>query len=163
MTFTCMNIWVNTCLIPFSFRILPTSELRWSKKYGRALSGTEMLAIMGLPMTRALADAVSLTPPAVGKIGSAAQAASTVLVFPLIAFLVRKMPDSGQGSLAGNGMDIQCIGFVLMAACPSCLRTKATLSTRQALICLDPIEKAGAFLLSYCVFLGRRKQWDLRR
>ena len=60
----------------FSQRSAITHVLRWSKKHGRPLTGTEMLSAMGLPVMPQIAKSIGLDQPDVSMLKSNAKASN---------------------------------------------------------------------------------------
>ena len=104
-------------------------SIRWSQKHRRSLFPTEMLAIMGLPISKKLADYCSSRVANVSMLSAASKAlgecsqrflykgwlTSTIPFHRLVLAkpVVFHVGTHGQVKVAGNGMCVCCVGFIL--------------------------------------------------
>ena len=97
---------------------------RWSKKHNRTLTGAEMLAVMGMPVVQSLADCVSCSVPNLGSLSRSAKA----MLFPTMVHRVLNGNCSFmtifflglEAQLSGNGMDVPCVGFMILCVELAC-------------------------------------------
>ena len=90
-------------------------EPRWSQKKQRPLTGLEMLAVMGLPVTSTLASYASTPQLHVDHL-SGNQKAPSMFVGQLSSMSAIFNLTAWQAAMAGNGMDVPCVGFMVIAA-----------------------------------------------
>ena len=113
-----------------------STHARWSKLHNRPLTGSEMLAAMGLPVAEELAKGIGVPQPNLSGLKSNAKAG------PRFHSLLSYEFVESQAFLAGNGMDIPCVGFALLCVTwrvsSDVWLVKRVVS--QALVCLQPIE-----------------------
>lgn len=144
----CFQTWFLFTSPPQQFKI--SALLRWSKKYNRPLVGAEMLSAMGLPVTRAVANGLGLSTPDVSMLKDRAKAGQEIGCRIVHGC---DMCCAVQAFLAGNGMDIPCVGFIILSVSPAWLVRfnphimPAVWNTymiwSQALICIEPINEDG--------------------
>ena len=83
--------------------------LRWNKKLNRPLTSDEMLGCMGMPVTNKMAEWAGLVRPVdLSMLSKHAKA-----IQPWQCVHVRLLT-CGQVTMAGNGMDVPSVGFVLL-------------------------------------------------
>lgn len=74
------------------------------------MSGDEMLGVMGLPVTKTLAEYAGVPPVDVSMLTASQKARTCSFFVP-----IKSKISAWEVTMAGNGMDVPSVGFVLLS------------------------------------------------